>query len=360
MLKTITDEAAIKRCQGRFVRGLRMFASERIPVRLGHPGASERRKVFWSERLGIWFFSRKIADSRYWNGFGTGRPEAGASVAVACEINFPISGYDRRIGGVFVRDRAGRLFVVHRGRLGGGRKGIGKSLFDMSYRGAWEVMDDEGEETPVAIIGTLQSSRFARHIAAFVHKIDRIKDVAAAGSAQTELAFGEFSIHEELIGTRYRDQERTPGAECDHGLVVHDLAARLKEAGFKAGNDGSRDLAAADRGGRIRAVFQIRTETTLADIHAGATQLLLNSLSLPDNPLLLLVLPRFPEHALMEKLKRLNIDILIYAWEEDRALFPGLAGLLPDIAAGLSAENRLLVMNKPPCPQAGTTNDENS
>jgi hypothetical protein len=79
MLKTITDEAAIKRCRGRFVRGLRMFAPERIPVRLGHPGASERIKVFWSERLGIWFFSRKIADSRYWNGFGTGRPEAGAS-----------------------------------------------------------------------------------------------------------------------------------------------------------------------------------------------------------------------------------------------------------------------------------------
>ncbi len=332
MLKTITDEAAIKRCQGRFVRGLRMFASERISVRLGHPGASERMKVFWSERLGIWFFSRKIAGSRYWNGFGTGRPETGASVAVACEVNFPINGYDRRIGGVFVRDRAGRLFVVHRGRLGGGRRGIGKSLFDSSYRGAWEVMDDDGEETPVAVIGILQSPRFARQITEFVHKIARIKDVVAARSAQTELAFGEFSIHEELIGTRYREQEREPGAECDHGLIVHDLAARLKGAGFKAGNDGSRDLAAANRSGRIRAVFQIRTETTLADIHTGATQLLLNSLSLPDNPLLLLVLPRLPEPSLVEKLKRLNIDILIYAWEEDRALFPGLAGLLPEIA----------------------------
>jgi hypothetical protein len=49
----------------------------------------------------------------------------------------------------------------------------------------------------------------------------------------------------------------------------------------------------------------------------------------------------------MEKLKRLNIDTLIYVWEEDRALFPGLAGLLPEIANGLSAENRSPSMKKP-------------
>ena len=106
MLKVITDEVAIKRCQGRFVKGFRRFASERIPVRIGHPGAaSEQVRVVWSERLGIWFFSRKIAGSRYWNGFGIGRPETGAAVAVTCEINFPLGGIDRRMGGVFAEDR---------------------------------------------------------------------------------------------------------------------------------------------------------------------------------------------------------------------------------------------------------------
>jgi len=332
MLKVITDEAAIKRCQGRFVRGLRQFASDRIPVRLGHPGASERIRVYWSERLGIWFFSRKIAGSRYWNGFGTGRPEAGASVAVTCEINFPLGGYDRRVGGVLARNRQGRLFVVHRGRLGGGRKGIGKSLFDSNFRGAWEIMDDNGDETPVAIVAVLQSPRLARQIASFVHKIERIKDVASTVFFQSELPLGELSLHEELMGTRYRDQERETGAECDHGLIVHDLADRLRRAGFRVGNDGSRDLATVDRNGRIRAVFQIRTETTLADIHAGATQLLLNSLSLPGSPLLVLSLPRPLESLLMEKLKKLSIDILIYHWENETASFPEIAALLPECA----------------------------
>jgi len=331
MLTVITDEAAIRRCQRQFVRSFKPFTSETIPVRLGHPGASEQAKVVWSESLGIWLFSRKIEESRYWNGFGIGHPETGSAIAITCEINFPLCGFDRRMGGAFAQDHAGRLFVVHRGKLGGGRKGIGKSLFENSYRGTWEVMDDGGEETPVAIIGILQSPRFARQIAEFVQKIARIKETATARSAQTELIFGEFRLHEELIGARYRDQERETGAECDHGLIVRDLAEIMKQTGLRVGNDGNRDLVVMTRAGRMRAVFQIRTETTLVDIHAGATQLLLSGLSLPDNPLLILTLPRPPEAALLDKLKRLNIDILIYAWRKERAFFPGLAALLPAI-----------------------------
>jgi len=333
MLKVITDEAAIQRCQRKFVRSFKAVTTDTIPVKLGHPGASEKAKVAWSESLGGWFFSRKIAGSRYWNGFGIGRPEEGGAIAITCEINFPLCGVDRRTGGAFAQDRAGRLFVVHRGKLGGGRKGIGKSLFENHYRGVWEVMDDGGEETPVAVIGILQSPRFARQIAEFVRKIARIKETAAARSSQAELTFGELRLREELIGARCREQQREIGAECDHGLIVRDLSEMLKQAGLRAVNDGYRDLVVMNRAGRIRAVFQVRTETTLADLHAGATQLLLNGLSLPDNPLLILILPRPPEVALRDKLKRLNIDILIYDWQEERALFPGLAPLLPAISS---------------------------
>ncbi|MEI7673480.1 MAG: hypothetical protein WCK00_15340, partial [Deltaproteobacteria bacterium] len=59
----------------------------------------------------------------------------------------------------------------------------------------------------------------------------------------------------------------------------------------------------------------------------------LNGLSLPGNPLLFLAIPHTPEAALREKLKRLNIDLLIYNWQGDRALFPELAPLLPTIAS---------------------------
>ena len=333
MLKVVDNELAIRRHQRQFVRAFRMPETETVPVRLGHPGASEKGRVVWSEKLGIWAFSRKTAGNRYWNAFGVGRPAGGASIAITCEINFPLYGIDRRTGGAFAQDRAGHIFVVHRGKLGGGRKGIGKSLFEDNYRGVWEVMEDGGEETPVALIGILHSPRFTRQIAQFVRKIARIKESAAARSAQAELTLDEFAIHEELIGASYRDEERGTGAECDHGLIVHDLADALKESGLRTGNDGHRDLMVMNRVGRIRAVFQVRTETTLPDIHAGAAQLLLNGLSLPDDPLLILTLPREPESGLREKLKRLNIAILTYEWRGERALFPGLEAFLPRITS---------------------------
>lgn len=294
MLKVVEDEAAIRRHQRLFAKALRDPEDETIPVKLGHPGASEKAKVAWSEALGIWSFSRKIAGTRYWNAFGVGRPEGGAGIAITCEINFPFCGIDRRTGGAFAQDRGGRVFVVHRGKLGGGRKGIGKSMFENSYRGVWEVMEDGGEETPVALIGVLHSPRFARQITQFVRKIARMKESASARSSQAELTFDEFSLREELIGARYSDDQRDTGAECDHGLIVRDLADALRESGLRTGNDPHRDLMAMDREGRIRALFQIRTEMTLPDLHTGAAQLLLGGLSLAGSPLFILTLPRAP------------------------------------------------------------------
>jgi hypothetical protein len=332
MLKVVENEPAVRRYQLKFVGSFKPLTDEVIPVELGHPGASVRAKVAWSKRLGIWSFSRKIADHRYWHAFGVGRPEGGARIPITCEINFPLCGIDRRTGGAFAEDGSGQVFVVHRGKLGGGRKGVGKGLFENHYRGVWEVMDDGGEESSIAVIGVLNSPRFARQIAQFVRKIARIKETAAARSAQAEFRFDELSLREELIGERFREQERETGAECDHGLIVRDLAEALRERNLRTGNDGCRDLMVMNREDRIRAVFQVRTEMALAGIHAGATQLLLNGLSLPQDPLLLLVLPRAPEEPLREKLKRLNIDLLIYGWEGDRAVFPGLADILPRIA----------------------------
>jgi hypothetical protein len=329
MLKVVADESAIRRYQRQFVRSLKNAAAETIPVKLGHPGASEKAKVAWSERLGLWFFSKKIPGSRYWNGFGIGRPEGGDSVAITCEINFPLCGIDRRTGGVFASDHTGRIFVVHRGKLGGGRKGIGKSLFENHYRGVWEIMDDDGEQTAVAVIGVLHSPRVARQTAQFVHKIAWIKEAAAKVSAQAELVFDEHQVREDLIGERYSEPKGETGAECDHGLIVRDLAEVLKKQGFRTGNDGQRELLVMDRLDRLRAVFQILPKMTLPDLHAGAMQLLLNGLNLSDHPLLILVLPEAPENDLREKLKQLSIDLLIYNWKEDRALFPGLDDLLP-------------------------------
>ena len=48
-LKIITDEDTVQRCRKQFARRLRSCVSEKIPVKLGHIGASNASKILWSE-----------------------------------------------------------------------------------------------------------------------------------------------------------------------------------------------------------------------------------------------------------------------------------------------------------------------
>ncbi|MEI7637529.1 MAG: hypothetical protein WCJ37_09510 [Syntrophus sp. (in: bacteria)] len=331
MLKAITDAKAIHRCQQHFTRQLKTWGREKISVNLGHQGASDRVRVWWSDELGLWFFPGKGEENRYWNAFGTARPKTDAALSITCEINFPKEGTDRRIGGVFAADGKGRTFVVHRGKLGGGRKGIGKALFERQYRGVWVDMEDGEEDTSVAVVGLLHSPRFARQLSQFVNKIDKIKDMAAPPSAQMEMGFDDLRLREELLGMRHCELLRDMASECDQGLVIRDLAAALKELRWKCGNDGLRDLMAVDKEGDAAALFQVKTNNLSKSVQEGATQLLVNSLHFPRPPRLILTLPEPLDAAMTAKLRRLHIETMIYAWRENKAVFPGLDKLLASL-----------------------------
>ncbi|MBA4396561.1 MAG: hypothetical protein C0394_04150 [Syntrophus sp. (in: bacteria)] len=328
MLKIIQEEAAIRRYQRQFLRSFKPFVDEKISVHLGHPGASTEAKVLWSGRLGIWLHSGKTQEGRHWNAFGIGKPKKSANIPITCEINFPASGIDRRIGGALARDRKGRIFVVHRGKIGGGKKGVGKSLFADHYRGVWEIMEDGDEETTVALIGVLNSPRLARQIAQYIHKISQIKEAASYRSSQMEMKFETITFRETLVGERYCDLEKDKEAECDQGLVVRDLAECLRRRRMKVGNDGLHDLFIADDEREMAVIFQVKTTSTPLSLHAGASQLLLNSLRCTPPPRLVLVIAEKPDGAFEEKLRKLGIDILPYTWSNDQAQFPGLQALL--------------------------------
>jgi hypothetical protein len=332
MLKIIREEAAIRRYQRQFLRSFKPFIDEKIPVHLGHPGASVQAKVLWSCRLGIWIYAGKTPEGRHWHAFGIGKPKINTHIPITCEINFPLSGIDRRIGGALARDYRGRVFVVHRGRIGGGKKGIGKSLFADHYRGVWDIMEDGDEETTVALIGSLNSPRLARQVAQYIHKIDQIKETASYRSSQMEMTFETIAFRETLIGEKYSDLEKDKDSECDHGIVVKDLAACLRRKGLKAGNDGFHDLFVADSNGEIITIFMVKTQVVPSSLQASAAQLLLDSLRRKPPPRLVLVIPEKPDDVLAEKLKRLNIDILPYEWNKDQAQFPSLQALLEGMA----------------------------
>ncbi len=327
MLKVLEDESAIKRCRRQFIRSFKPFIDGKIPVSLGHPGATVKAKALWSEHLGIWMVHEKMSGNRYAHAFGAGKP-AGSHIPITCEINFPAKGIDRRVGGALAMDSDGRIFVVHRGRIGGGQKGVGKALFDDHYRGVWAIMEDGAAETTVAVIGVLNSSRFVRQVSQFVCKVDRMKNIFSSRTSQLEISFDELRFHEELIGSSYADPLTDPSLMCDHGLIVKDLYDTLSRRGLKAGNDLERDLLIVNTRQEVSAVFEIATDASMPSIQSGAARLLLANVELPKQPRLILAVHEAVDETLRSKLNKLGIDVLVYEWKHDQAVFPGLNELI--------------------------------
>ena len=325
MLKVLEDEAAIRKHRGQLIRSFKPFVAGKIRVNLGHPGGALKANILWSERLGLWAFHEKISANRCGHAFGIGKPGGSSSVPISCEINFPLQGIDRRLGGALAVDHYGRVFVVHRGKLGGGKKGVGKSFFEKHHRGAWAVMSDGDTLSTVALVGELNSPRFARQLAQFVRKVDSIKNTIANASTQVEIIFDEPRFREELVGYGYDAPERYPLTDCDHGLVISDLYAALKNQGLRAGNNKQIGLYISNADGLITTVFQVITEPTTPAVHTGMAKLLLTGTDLPENPRLILVAPAGMEISLPGKMKKLGIDILEYKWQEGYAVFSFLS-----------------------------------
>lgn len=326
MLKLVTDQAAIQKYARQFARLFRPFAEEKIKVKLGHQGASFPAKVFWIKKLNIWVFSQITKEARYWNAFGTGKPRAGNMLPITCEINFPWSGIDRKTGGAFARDLSGNVFAIHRGKIGGGKKGIGKSLFEHNYRGSWAFMEDGNTLSQVAVIGMLNSPRFTLQIANFIKKIELLKS-AAVFSAQTEFNFPEVTFREDRVGNYPSSEEGFTDTQCDRDLVIGNLASLLQRRKFKTGNDDLHELFILDTSRNTMSwIFGVPTDTREKNILAAAAKLLLQAAEPEGKPLPVLILPEKAADTYSRVLQKIGVTAVSFRTEGEKIIFPDLEG----------------------------------
>jgi hypothetical protein len=329
MLKIISNQTAIKKYAGQFNKKFKPFVDEEIKVKLGHQGAGFPAKVSWSESLGIWKFSHTVKEVRYWNAFGVGKPLTSGVLSIASEINFPWTQIDRKTGGAFAEDAWGNGFVIHRGKIGGGKKGIGKSLFEHNYRGVWSFMEDGDSLSQVAVIGDLKSERFALQVAQFVKKIEILKSSAAV-STQTEINFSEITFREDLIGSSTPSSEDEIISAFDRELVINLLAAVLQKQKIKIGNDTESELFAVDTSeNRISHIFEVVTDMKEKNIFAATGKLLLQTSDAALRPHPVLVMPEDKISHYADELQRNNIFVIGFCWEEHKVVFSGLEKIKP-------------------------------
>jgi hypothetical protein len=184
MLRIIEDKKDIENAVRIFESVLEKIADEKIPVKIGYRGGYVADEVSYSSKLNIWFYfggpiEGNAADKRerYWNVFGAGKPAKGSNIPIVVEINPPVKGLYRRVAGALARDENGEIFVLHRGRIGGGREGIGLGLFNKYYEGEITHIQDGKEITKMVVIGNLSSADFPKKLSAFIQRIEEIKEM---------------------------------------------------------------------------------------------------------------------------------------------------------------------------------------
>ena len=325
MLKIVDDKQTIADAQKKFEKSFKSFGGETINTTLNSRGGNYDAEVLWFDKPGFWVCFAEIGN-RYWNAFGTLSPEGERNVHITCEINFPKSGIGRKIGGAFVKDASEKLYMVHRGNMGGGKKGIGKRLFLNNYRGDFEIVQDGEQETELPLIGALDSGKFIEQIHDFIREVERIKSIPQQQIPQTLSIPQEFN--KEFTGKRKYKTSEYIEAKCNHGLIVNALADELKR-GLKTANTRSLDLCIiGNQGNKITHVFEVKTDISTTSLYSAVGQLLLNSVCLPSKPKLILVIPEKLGRPVCEILKELGIKLLIFQWKGDNVIFPDLASVI--------------------------------
>ena len=321
MYRVITNRAQITRLQANFEKKLKSNATETVQPILGHPGGSFKASVYYSEHLGFWFFStiavnRHNVENRYWNGFGTKKPIVDKNLNIECEINVPLEGLNRRIAAVFAEAEDGRIVLLHRGKIGGGRKGIGKQRFLENYRGSYIEAIDGDEINDFALVCDINNDLLAFQVAAFVKEVDRIKN-----RLDEVIIKKKFKFNDEFQGTKKYKKTGSIEATCNHGIIVNKLAEELEARGNKVGSDGYRDLFIHSKAS-IQSIFEIKPDVKKSSIYSAIGQLFIYSIDTKAKQFI--VLPERLDEKIENKLFNHGIEIIVYDWIDNEPVFQDL------------------------------------
>jgi len=152
------------------------------------------------------------------------------SLSIALEVNTYFEGLDRRVAGFFAKDMTtDRLYLMHNGGIGGGRKGQSKSAF-LQWRGGSlvDIVSSDGH-TELAIPVMALEGQYALETAfAYIDEVHRFKQAVRDGSLEPpERNSGDRLPGDYFPESSGRRKGKRRSSLIDyvsrHGMIVDDL-----------------------------------------------------------------------------------------------------------------------------------------
>ena len=319
----------IQRCQQLFRQSLIANLEPQGEYLIGHKGNSFRNEIFYNSENRLWyseFLDKESAIPRYWNGFGIGLQPNGTQKIIV-EINIPIEGVSGRVSGIFAKDyQSDEYLLLHRGRIGGGRRGIGKQAFKNFFRGTWvEVIEPDGKKSEAILVSRLNSPRLLDHLINFISEVNLFKNISTRGSRNFNNSFSP-----EFFGTKKGTRSSDLEYESFHGKVVNELAKYL-ESNFtldaRVFNTKAIDLG-VELDGQPFQIFEVKSSAESQSIYTGIGQLIFHSSNWPDLKKFLVIPTMGNSEELQRIMSVLNISLIGYFINKGKVSFTNIDSVL--------------------------------
>jgi hypothetical protein len=326
MLVAIKSKKLITKYQNEFETILSKYLKKEGDYALGHQGDNFEHNVKFNDK--IWWSSFDIDDSetspRFWNGFGLLPFKNTGTQDIVVEINIPHEGINGRVSGIFAKDPiTNDVFILHRGRIGGGRKGVGKDSFKEWYRGSWvQVSEDNKKSCEAILITSIHSKKAISNIYNFVSQVKQFKDEVTGNSLSRQIkqevpSGSPLTFDPEFSGSKKGKRKSTRfRQECNHGIIVNALEKWARKKNRKKGKIQTFNTQLIDLGLQINdtlsEIYEVKTNFDRQSIYTGIGQLFFHSI---DNPETIknLVLPRINDNKVFRNIfKGLNVNIVLY------------------------------------------------
>ena len=184
MFSTLTKRAEVASAQGQMQKALFAQLPERgRSYTVGFQGGKFEVANLHADGS-IWCVLDKLTNEltpRFWNAFGLAdKLKIYGSNAIVVEINVPLSGISSRVGGAFAVNESGELWLLHRGKVGGGKDGIGKDAFlRHSKLPLVSAVSKDGKAGEFIPVGHIASPTFASDVGRFVRSVAEFKKSVA-------------------------------------------------------------------------------------------------------------------------------------------------------------------------------------
>ncbi len=188
MYLLVEDKSEISDAHALLQRKIQRALGGTVVRNITFPGDSQDdARVFTDGRYWYWSADLKRRDvhsPRRLNWFGLMRTVGNLRIAV--EINIPYEGKNGSVAGCFARnDRNGEICLMHSGRVGGGKKGVGMKAFLAFYnRPLTTVYDRKGKGRDFIKIFPLEHDDGIRPILRYIDTIVSFKEAVGEGSLE--------------------------------------------------------------------------------------------------------------------------------------------------------------------------------